>query len=181
MERISKEKALSVTGMIESNINCPLVSSAGRLFDAVAAIMGLCSVASFQAEAPMRLESMIEPGVNATYSFQLCDTIDVSGVIQGIVEDLKRGLRMSVISAKFHNTLVSIILETVKSISEATGILKVVLSGGVFQNKYLLEETENQLISHTFEVYSHQKVPSNDGGIALGQAVIVAKRRELCV
>jgi len=180
-DKISREKAATVMTMIERNINCPLVSSAGRLFDAVSAILGLCTKASFQAEAPMRLESLVVPGIKAQYSFDLKEAIDVKDVIRGIVNDIERGTSLSIISTKFHNTMAAIILEAVQKISKSTGICKIVLSGGVFQNKYLLEETENRLISHTFDVYSHRRVPSNDGGIALGQAVIAAKRRELCV
>jgi hydrogenase maturation protein HypF len=181
MEKINQEKARSIMSMIDRNLNCPLVSSAGRLFDAVSAMLGLCEYASFHAEAPMRLEALVKPGIKACYPFKIKDTIEVQEVIRGIVDDLETGISLANISTKFHNTLATIILDTIRMISKTTGIHKVVLSGGVFQNKYLLEETENRLISHTFEVYSHQKVPSNDGGIALGQAVIAAKRRELCV
>ena len=78
----------------------------------------------------------------------------------------------------FHNTIISVIFETVKQIAIEYPIRKVVLSGGVFQNKYLLEYTENLLRENNFIVYSHKTIPTNDGGIALGQMAIAAKRRE---
>jgi hydrogenase maturation protein HypF len=181
-KKIKKEKINDIVKMIDCKINCPLVSSAGRLFDAVSAIMGLCFTASFQAEGPMRLESLLAGAYTGKYTYRFNGTLKLEALIKEIVSDLDSGIRYPVISAKFHNSLISIICETVNHISNTSQIHKVVLSGGVFQNKYLLSGVESQLKKHNFDVYSHQKVPTNDGGIALGQIVIAAKRRaSLCV
>jgi hydrogenase maturation protein HypF len=102
--------------------------------------------------------------------------------IRGIIDDLNEGIDSSTIATKFHNTIISAIFEASKAICRKEGIKKVVLSGGVFQNKYLLEGAINLLKKNHFEVYAHASVPTNDGGIALGQLAIASKRRELkCV
>lgn len=92
--------------------------------------------------------------------------------------DLEQSVPVAEISLKFHNTMVEIILSIVKSISDTSGLKKVVLSGGTFQNKYMLEKTETKLRMEGFEVFVNEKIPCNDGGIALGQLVIAAKKRE---
>jgi hydrogenase maturation protein HypF len=163
---------------IENHVNCPLTSSAGRLFDAVAAMTGICNYTSFHAEAPMRLENIMDESETGSYSFHAGKTIDPREIIQGIINDLSKKVPVQNISAKFHRTIVEIIIEGVIKISGETGINKVLLSGGTFQNKFILEESEKRLIGLSYEVFTHRQFPSNDGGIALGQLVIAAKRRE---
>ncbi len=167
--------------MIDRKVNCPLTCGAGRYFDAVASILGLCQVAEFPAQGPMLLEAMVEAGCDERYEWSGLTEIDLDKTLRGIVEDIKNGNRHSIIISKFHNTISSVIFETVKWISGAEGLKKVVLSGGVFQNKYLLERTESLLVKSGLEVFTHAAVPTNDGGIALGQLAVAAKRRELCV
>jgi hydrogenase maturation protein HypF len=168
--------------MIDKNINCPLTSGAGRLFDCVASLLDLVQVASFQAEGPMRLEAIIRHDFEEKYAYSYGSTINFDPTIRGIVEDIKQGVDKASISTKFHNTIISVIFESVNTIRLTEGINKVVLSGGVFQNKYLLEGTTAILLRNNFEVYSHATVPTNDGGIALGQLAVASKRREtLCV
>jgi hydrogenase maturation protein HypF len=180
--QIEQEKVNLLTRMIDKNINCPLTSSAGRLFDAVAALMGLCLTASFPAEGPMRLESLVQQSLTGSYPFTINQTIRFDATIRGIVDDLNQGINNSTIATKFHNTIISVIFESVKAIRNKEGINKDVLSGGVFQNKYLLEGTTTLLRENNFEVYTHASVPTNDGGIALGQLAVASKRRELkCV
>jgi hydrogenase maturation protein HypF len=180
--KIDPEKVSGLIKMLEKNINCPLVSSAGRMFDAIAAILDLCLVATFPAEGPMRLESCAAKGIAAMYSYSTGDIISFDETIREIVDDHLKGVHRNIIAAKFHNTMTAIISDTVKEIRNRSGLNKVVLSGGVFQNKYLLSAVEKQLGKDNFEVYSHCRIPSNDGGIALGQMLIAAKRRELkCV
>ncbi|MDO8898674.1 MAG: carbamoyltransferase HypF, partial [Bacteroidales bacterium] len=96
-----------------------------------------------------------------------------------ILKDLKMGVSVSEISAKFHNTMALLVLTVAKKIRNTTGLNKIILSGGTFQNRYLLEKSIFVLRDSGFEVYAHQKVPSNDGGIALGQMAIAAKRRSM--
>jgi hydrogenase maturation protein HypF len=168
--------------MIDKKINCPLTSSSGRLFDTVAAILDVCTYSGFHAEAPMRLESLIEDNCIDSYSFKMGKTIEVEPMIKEIVNDIINGVHEGVISAKFHNTVISIIFAAVNEVRQRTGISKVVLSGGTFQNRYLLQETENKLIKENYQVFTPVAIPANDGGIALGQLVIASKRRELkCV
>ncbi len=162
---------------IDNHINCPVTSSAGRLFDAVAAIMSICTHSSFHAEAPMRLESIIDDTVKGAYDFELNETIVMEKTIRGIVEDLLNGNTSNSVAAKFHNTIINIIFAVVESIREKRQLRKVVLSGGSFQNRYILERIENRLSRAGYEVYSQSRIPSNDGGIALGQLAIAARRR----
>jgi hydrogenase maturation protein HypF len=179
---IEPEKIELIIQMIDKKINCPLTSGAGRLFDCVASLLDLVQISSFQAEGPMRLEAMLDPNCTENYQFVLDQTIQFDETIRAIVQDVINGIDISTISAKFHNTIVLSIFETVKAIRLKEGIEKVVLSGGVFQNKYLLEQTIDLLEKNNFEVYSHAAVPSNDGGIALGQLAVASKRREIeCV
>jgi hydrogenase maturation protein HypF len=180
--QIDPEKISLIIHMIDKKINCPLTSGAGRLFDAVASLLDLVQVSTFQAEGPMRLESIARHGCQEVYPFSITATISFDATIRGIVEDLIDGTDKATIAAKFHNTIISSIFETVNAIRIREGISKVVLSGGVFQNKYLLEGTTRLLQENNFNVYSHATVPTNDGGIALGQLAVASKRKELkCV
>lgn len=179
---LDEEKSKIIIQAIDHNINCPLCSSAGRLFDAVAAILNICSISKFHAEAPMRLESLINPKNYSEYIYNINNTINYYFVIKGIVQDIMQGNNIGDIAAKFHNTIISIIFATVKRMFEETGIKKVALSGGTFQNKYISERIENKLLNNGYELLIQKSVPVNDGGIALGQLAIAAKRREMrCV
>lgn len=164
---------------IREQINCPLSSGAGRLFDAVAALLGLCTRSTFEAEAPMRLENMAVKNETGIYPFKLSQVIEFSEMFAEIMDNLSKKVGFGIIAAKFHNTVSEAIIEGVKKIGNETGIKKVVLSGGTFQNRYLLERTENRLYDLGFEVFGNCSVPCNDGGIALGQLAIAAKRRSL--
>lgn len=159
---------------IDKKINTPLTSSSGRLFDSVAALINLCPVSKFHAEAPMRLESVIDKSVEQAYSFEINDTIKFEATFKAILKDIKNNIPVSVISAKFHNTIIAVVVEMVNRMKTESGINKVIFSGGTFQNKYLLERVETKLTNQGFNVVSHKKVPTNDGGIALGQLVIAA-------
>ncbi len=170
-----------VISAIRNSINTPLTSSMGRLFDAVSAMTGLCTISSFHAEAPMRLEHAIKQSVSESYPFKTSDIIESTSMIRGIAEDILNRNPVSYISSKFHNTIKNMILESVNQVHLKRGISKVALSGGSFQNKYLLESTEKELIAQGFKVYSQKSIPTNDGGIALGQLAIAAKHRELLI
>lgn len=160
---------------LDRELNTPLSSAAGRLFDAVAAITNVCEYNTFHAEAPMKLESIIDKSIKEVYPFDFSETFSFNPLIRQIISDIQNRVPASVISTKFHNTLVSVIFEGAKQMKANFGTKKVVLTGGVFQNKFLLEESEKRL-SDTFEVYSPQIVPANDAGIALGQIAISAKK-----
>jgi hydrogenase maturation protein HypF len=177
---VNIEKLSLIKEMIVKKINSPLTSGAGRLFDAVSALLGLCQKASFDSEAALRLESVVENGISDYYPFGTEQTIVFKDTIKAILEDLPRQ-KVSVISAKFHNTIAQVILEVSNTIRKETNLNKVVLSGGVFQNKYLLEKSLYLLRNNRFKVFTNHQVPSNDGGISLGQIVIASKTRSLCV
>ena len=177
LENIEKKKIDLVLAALNKKINCPLASGAGRLFDAVAAIANICTLSEFHAEAPMRLESIAAENVEECYDFELNKTITFKNLFKELVVDINEGLSKSTISSKFHNTIIYVIFEAVTKMSKDTGINKVVLSGGTFQNKYILERLIPLLLNKKFKVYTQNKIPANDGGVALGQLVIAAKRR----
>ncbi|MBA3762562.1 MAG: carbamoyltransferase HypF, partial [Chthoniobacterales bacterium] len=155
--------------MLEKNVNAPLTSSAGRLFDAVAGLIGLRSRASFEGQAAMELEFTIQSRVEDAYSFALREespfVLDWQPTIMEIIDNLRDGEARAIISAKFHNTLAEMIVAVAQKISQQ----KVVLSGGCFQNRYLAERTIDRLSAEGFRPYWHQRIPPNDGGISLGQ------------
>jgi hydrogenase maturation protein HypF len=157
-----------------------LTSGAGRLFDAVSALTGLCTKASFDSEAPMRLESAINCRTDLYYPFNSGETIAFYDTFLAILDDLNHP-DVSLMSAKFHNTIARIILNVSEKIRKDYSLDNVVLSGGVFQNKYLLEKSIQLLTKKDFKVFTNHQVPSNDGGISLGQTVIASKFYGLCV
>ncbi len=163
--------------LLEAKINTCLYSGAGRLFDAVAAITGVCISSTYQAEAPMLLEAIIMKNISGSYEFEIKeDVISFEKTINAIVSDLKTGKSVSEISTLFHNTVANSVIEGVRLLSQMSGIRKIVLSGGTFQNKYLSEKIITELSDEKYFVYFHNKVPSNDGGLALGQLAVAAAR-----
>ncbi len=165
--------------MIDKRINSPLTSSVGRLFDGVAALAGVRNRVSYEGQAALELEMLIddsgagEPG----YDFSLSSAdgrlqVDPAPMIRQLVADLAAGCAPSRISARFHNGLAETIVTVCQRVTESLGLLPVALSGGVFQNRYLTERTAQLLRQAGFEVLLHRQVPPNDGGLALGQAAI---------
>lgn len=179
-QSIDKEQLELVVRMLQLGLNCPQSSGAGRLFDAVAALLTICTHARFHAEAPMLLEAAMREEGRGKYLYDIDgQRIVFMKLFYLIVKDINNSLAVSVISEKFHNTMVAMILTVARRLKNESGIHKVVLSGGSFQNRYLLSKASELLHDAGFEVYSQQKVPTNDGGIALGQLAIAAKRRQL--
>jgi hydrogenase maturation protein HypF len=168
--------------MLERGINCPLTSSAGRLFDAVASLTGLRHKNRYEGQAAMELEFAAD-GVEANdvYPFELSSearnetlpwVIDWGPMIQALLEDISAGTLAGLIAAKFHNTLVEIMVD----VAQRTGEPRVVLTGGCFQNRTLCERAVTRLHGEGFRCYWHQRIPPNDGGIALGQAAMALAR-----
>ncbi len=175
LETVSTEELQWTLLAIEKKMNAPLSSGAGRLFDAVAALTGLCVHSGFHAEAPMRLEAAILPGCKSKYLYDIVDgKIILRKLFYLIVKDLQEGKPAGLIAAKFHNTVLALFVDLAKRMRNESGINKVVLSGGTFQNRYLLENSIQLLENLGFEVFSHRQVPTNDGGIALGQLAVAA-------
>jgi hydrogenase maturation protein HypF len=162
--------------MLGKGVNSPVTTSAGRLFDAVAALLGIKLVCSFEGQAAMMVEFRAERGVDDGYEFALRDgeplVLDWEPLFRAIIRDRDGGAPTGVICAKFHNTLAEAIIEVARRVGER----KVALTGGVFQNRYLTERAFRRLESEGFRPFTHQRVPPNDGGIALGQVLVAAAR-----
>ncbi len=179
IEKLKNKNQLDlILQALDRELNTPLSSAAGRLFDAVAAITEVCEYNTFHAEAPMKLEALIDKEITDVYTYEFSKSVSFAPMIKEIIVDIQNQVPVSAISAKFHNTLVSVIFEGAKRMNKALGTEKVILTGGVFQNKFLLEESEKRL-ADTFEVYSPHAIPANDAGIALGQIAISAKKLNL--
>ena len=166
-----------IVSMMRKGINAPLTSSAGRLFDAVSALLNVRTHSRFEAEAAMVLESLADENDLQHYTFDYTETgVGFASTFREMVGELQDGVSRSVISARFHNTLSRAIVFISCEIRKQKGLNKVVLSGGSFQNRFLSERTAQWLREEDFEVFRHQRVPANDGGIALGQLVIASKQ-----
>lgn len=165
--------------MMEGGFNTPETTSLGRLFDAVAAIAGIRRTISFEGQAAMELQNLVRAGVAKRYPYRIVDPgdrkiLDVYPLVQALTEDIVMGEDPSIVVSAFHFTLVEAFVSMVKVLRDVTGISRVVLSGGCFQNKVLLEGTKEALERFYFEVYTNREVPVNDGGISFGQAVVGA-------
>jgi hydrogenase maturation protein HypF len=168
-----------IKSQVDKGINTPLTSSMGRLFDAVSALTGVRGVIEYEAQAAIDLETYANETESETgsYPFKVdnengLEIIKLGEMFTEIIKDIKQGRSKSVIAARFHNTVIEMILRLCQSISAKTGLNEVALSGGVFQNRLLLRKAIAALGSAGFEVLSHRQVPCNDGGISLGQVVI---------
>ena len=171
--------------MIARQLNSPLTSSGGRLFDAVAALVGIRDRVSYEGQAALELEMALEEdaGNCGSYPFSVRSEgemllIDSRPMIRQLIKDLAKRVSCSQISAQFHNGLTQAIVEVCERVRIEHGNFPVALSGGVFQNRYLTERTIEQLREKAFEVLVHRQVPPNDGGLALGQAVIAGLQHD---
>lgn len=166
----------SVCEMIKGNVNVPLSSGAGRLFDAVSALLGLCMYETFDSEAPVRLESAVDDNTDDYYPYEIDTRVMFGSTFKAILSDLGKK-NTSYIAAKFHNTVARLISDAAMIIKKESSVNTVVLSGGVFQNMCLLEKSLYLLSRKGFRVFTNHLVPSNDGGISLGQLVTASKSR----
>jgi hydrogenase maturation protein HypF len=171
--------------MAGKGLNSPMASSCGRLFDAVAAALGVCRErVSHEGQAAMELESLATPEFHAEarngYPYQLCEgeirTLHWRPLWETLLEDLHRGVAPATIAARFHQGLALAVADTALALCQESALDRVVLGGGVFQNRLLLEGVAGALGRADVRVLSPEKVPANDGGLALGQAAIAAAR-----
>ena len=175
-----RDEQLIVT-MIEKGLNAPLSSSCGRLFDAVAALVGLRNRSSYEGQAAIELEMVAASGDYPPYPFGL-DSVggaivfEPRAMIRALVADLVAGIPVAQISARFHGTLVAVVGAICTRVRAETGINTIALSGGVFQNRLLTEAVIAELERDDFIVLTHSLVPPNDGGLSLGQAAVAAAR-----
>jgi hydrogenase maturation protein HypF len=180
------EELTTLTKMLEHGVNAPWCCSVGRLFDAVAALVGLRFRNTFEGQTAMELE-FAAADVATEEAYQIRDAecgarngdrhrhvlvLDWEPMIGGILADVARGVAVGEISARFHNTLV----EAIVRVANAVGCERVALSGGCFQNRHLTERAVMRLRARGFQPYWHQRVPTNDGGIALGQVVAALRQ-----
>ncbi|MCP4746917.1 MAG: carbamoyltransferase HypF [Desulfobacteraceae bacterium] len=173
-----RAKAEIILDMIAKGINSPLTSSLGRLFDGVAAIIGLRRTVSYEGQAAMELEMISDGQAHGTYPViwheKTCTQLDTGAFVKSLVEDIQNGLPGFITSRKFHDTVIEAFAGLCTKIRKKTQLNRVVLSGGCFQNALLLEGLINVLKTKCFEVYSHHQIPANDGGLSLGQAIVAA-------
>ncbi len=175
VQHLSEQEKQVLSSQITKRINCPLTTSMGRLFDAVAALIGIRQTATYEGQAAIELENACAPSETGTYSFSISsDLIQTQVMFSQILDDLRSSVPLGIISARFHNGLALMCLEACVQIHEETGIRTVALSGGVWQNITLLKKTCALLRSRGFEVLIHHQVPANDGGIAMGQIMVAA-------
>ncbi len=158
---------------LRKGINTVQTSSCGRLFDAVAALTGIRNEANYEGQAAMELEAAAADGIADRYSFDVEDGIvDWRESTRQIVGDIQAGVPAAVVSARFHNSVAACIVEVCRRLRDSEGLRRVCLSGGSFQNWRLLESAVTGLERTGFDVYWHRRVPPNDGGLSLGQAVV---------
>ena len=186
MEDTSKGEIGIIRRQIERGLNSPLTSSMGRLFDALSALAGIRGEIDYEGQAAVELEMTAykahpEPNKGTNYAegypYHIVEgegirIVKLGGLLSAIVEELHQDVSKARISVKFHNTIAQMINSMCQLINSETGIKEVALSGGVFQNRLLLNKTVSLLEKNGFQVFTHKQVPCNDGGISLGQAVI---------
>jgi hydrogenase maturation protein HypF len=153
--------------MLEGGVNAPLCSSVGRLFDAVSSMAGIARASRFEGQAAMLLERAID-GLRTEDAYPLAEDGDWRPLVEAVCADVKAAVPPAAVAARFHNALAAWVL----AVASRSRVRQVALSGGVFQNGYLVERTAALLEARGFTVYTHQRVPANDGGLALGQAVL---------
>ncbi len=177
LNALSDRETNALRVQLEKDINAPLTSSMGRLFDAVSALIGVRQNITYEAQAAIELEVLADKHELGYYPWQMDDhLIDIKSLLKGILVDLSASTPTAIISARFHNTIAALSLELAKSIKEKYNIHKIVLSGGVWQNLFLLKKTIKLLNNNSFQPLIHRQMPPNDGCVAFGQAMIAAYR-----
>jgi hydrogenase maturation protein HypF len=179
LKAFSPRELATLRGMLAQGIHSPLTTSVGRLFDVVAAIIDLCQQIRFEGQAAMALEFAFE-GIETDEAYPLpliisspSAILDWSPLVEKVLYDVAQDVPVGMISVKFHNAL----SDAIVAVARYANTEKVALTGGCFQNKYLTECAVTRLQAAGFRPYWHQRVPPNDGGIALGQLVAASQRK----
>jgi hydrogenase maturation protein HypF len=178
MER-NVDRWAAVRSLVAAGVNAPTTSSVGRLFDAVAAVLGVRDTVTYEGQAAIELERLADPAVADAYPVDLRSgsdrlVLDGPGLLRAVVEDLRGGTPPAAVAARFHASVAALTVAACRSIRAATGIGRVALTGGVWQNVLLLDHAVPALERDGFAVLTHARVPANDGGISLGQAAVAA-------
>ncbi|MFA7160672.1 MAG: carbamoyltransferase HypF, partial [Kiritimatiellia bacterium] len=178
---INDTAAGAIMAMVASGVNSPMTSSAGRLFDAVSALLGFSVEVSYEGQAAVRLQAMADGSVTKHYPYEMkmeqgILVISFAPAIRAIITGLGNKTPPGEISGRFHNTIVAALATACIKIRGVSNLNTVALSGGVFQNDLLVQKLIPALKKNRFDVYINQSVPPNDGGIAIGQAAVAAAR-----
>ena len=177
IEELEKRNWPTLRSMIATRTNCPETSSMGRLFDAVSGLIGVRSLVNYEGQAAIELEATAEARCEGAYEFKVdAEVIDAAPVIRDAVRDLLDGRSPAAVAARFHRGVARLIAAVAEQVRAERKLNRVVLSGGVFQNLLLLTAARAALGAAGFEVFTHARVPANDGGISLGQASIANAR-----
>ncbi len=179
VQGMDARKWATLRSMVATGTNSPQTSSMGRLFDAVSSLLSLRHVVNYEGQAAIELETIADPGCAQRYEFEVGGNgsiIKADSVIGKVVEDILAGMPPQIVSAKFHHGVAHLIAAMARRIKDERHLDRVVLSGGVFQNMFLLGRACRILKSEGFKVFTHNRVPTNDGGISLGQAVVANAR-----
>lgn len=175
VRELDRGRWTTLSSMIESGTNSPETSSMGRLFDAVASLAGVRDFVNYEGQAAIELEAIADKECSTSYEFEFTGDggiINAESVIGSVVDDLLDGGSPQVVSARFHNGVANLIVSIARRARDEHKLNRVALSGGVFQNMFLLTRACDALAGEGFEVFTHRRVPANDGGISLGQAAV---------
>jgi len=173
LDGVEPDALRAVAEMVERGVSCPQTSSMGRLFDAVSALLGVCTHTSYEGQAAIELEAVASPDERGSYPVSL----DPRELIRSVLGDLRAGVPVDLIARRFHNTIIALVRSVCGQARDTRGLQTVVLSGGCFQNVLLLEGCVAGLEADGFTVHYHRLVPTNDGGLSLGQAVVALARQ----
>ena len=182
---LSERDVETITRVIERGVNSPWTSSMGRLFDAVSALLGICDRVTYEGQAAVELENVADPAETGAYGFETLPgedgmEIDVRPAVRGVVADLEAGVPRERIAARFHETVARMTVEVCRRLADEMGLTRVMVTGGVAQNRLLLERALAGLRRVGLEPYLNRQVPCNDGGLSFGQAVVAAARNGDC-
>jgi hydrogenase maturation protein HypF len=181
---LDRRRTENLMKLIESGINSPLTSSTGRLFDAVAAIVGIRELVNYEAQAAIELEAAIDDtGKDGGYAISIREEaggwlIDTRPLFEALAQDLHKGVRAGALSHRFHLGFVDVLARVADLVRERMSIDRICLSGGSFQNCFLSQHLQMRLEQQGFRVFTHAEVPCGDGGISLGQAMVAAHRQK---
>ena len=176
-KHLQEKKHQIITEIIKKDINSPKASSIGRLFDAVAALLGFDAKITFQGEAAIDLENLCCRDDQSFYQYNISledgiYIIDCKPLIKSVVIEVIDGIDKELIARRFHNTIIKFTIELCEILRKEYNLSSVVLSGGVFQNEILLINIYKEIIKRDFKVYIHEQIPANDEGISIGQMII---------
>ena len=175
LESLDSQSVSIVRQQVQKKLNAPLTSSMGRLFDAISSLIGIRNQVTYEAQAAIEMEVLAKKFIAEAnpYPFEIEDgIIRVGELFKHVIQDVRSDHAAGFIGARFHHTVCAMAVDASKCVRQKNGINEVALSGGVWQNQILLDLTRSALLRENFIVYTHRQTPANDGGLALGQAVI---------